>query len=190
MQGHSLNRNLLAALNVCTARDEAIAIVEDDDWYAGEYLEFYVPFLERFSLVGQGHGLYYHVGLRRYRSNRQTGHSSLCSTLLRYEVVRYMKEAACKHRSPFIDKRLWRQPKLPVERHLVFDQPMMCVGIKGMPGRSGIGIGHKRNWMGRRGLPDPSMVTLRALIDNDVDLYEHYYQTDMHVRGNKAAVIS
>ncbi len=175
MQGQSLNRNLLAALKICTASDEAIVIVEDDDWYARNYLETYVPYLERFSLVGQGNGIYYHVGMRRYRHTRKTQHASLCATMFRYELVPYVKHI-CKVRGPFIDKRLWRRTKLPGGRHLAPDQPSRCIGIKGMPGRSGIGVGHRATWMGRRGLADPDLIKLRQLIEDDADLYAKYYQ--------------
>jgi hypothetical protein len=172
--GPSLNRNLRAALDLCSAIDEAVLIIEDDDWYAADYIETTLKLLPSAALVGHGGGVYYHVGLRRFRNNRVSAHARLCATALRFEIVPCLQRIA-RGTDPYIDLRLWGKDGFKGAKRLTFDRPCKCIGIKGMPGRRGIGIGHRETWMRRRGHSDPSLTKLRELIGSDADLYAKFY---------------
>jgi hypothetical protein len=49
-----------------------------------------------------------------------------------------------------------------------FSHQMTVVGIKGLPGRAGLGVGHRP---GTGWTPDPDFVRLRSWIGDDVDSY-------------------
>jgi hypothetical protein len=70
---------------------------------------------------------------------------------------------ACQQHTKFIDLELWRKHR---SRYL-FGGGRVC-GIKGLPGRGGIGMGHSRDFNGTH---DPDGRILREWIGDDADLY-------------------
>ncbi|NOX54094.1 MAG: glycosyltransferase family 2 protein [Planctomycetes bacterium] len=56
--------NLLAALQ--RVRHDKVVFVEDDDWYAPEYLAQMVRWLDQTDLVGETGARYYHLPTRRH----------------------------------------------------------------------------------------------------------------------------
>lgn len=128
-------RNLLAGLDA--ARTDRIVICEDDDWYAPNWLEDCDIELQYVELWGEAPSLYYHVsGVGRSMGN--TRHASLCSTAMQGDrAIRHFREILKEPRR--IDMRLWRSfggkvALSPFEGRVI--------GVKGLPGRSGIGVGH------------------------------------------------
>lgn len=148
-------RNLAAGLEAI-ADDEAVAIWEDDDYYASGYLADVAKWLESDELVGESHARYYNVSTGRGRLMENARHASLCSTAFRDDGLVAFRRAVAKA-DKFIDMTLWRSypGRLYRTRHVV--------GIKGMPGRGGIGGGHADGFGGP--------MNLRDWIGEDASLY-------------------
>jgi hypothetical protein len=160
---NTLTLNLMHALDAATG--DAIVIVEDDDWYAPDYLEWMLDELQRLDVAGEGNALYYHVGVRRWREFEHDGHASLCSTGFRRSVLQQVRRLA-QTPDPFIDTRIW---KLRGMRKRVSTTARRVIGIKGMPGRTGTGVGHRPT--GDQWNDDPDLMKLRSLIGADADAY-------------------
>lgn len=155
------SRNLLAGLKVIPD-DARLVIIEDDDHYARDWLTTVDRELDNAELVGEYQARYYNVATRRGRQLHNTGHASLCSTALRGSAIEALRKV-CKTSPTFIDMKLWREHR---SRHLFGGHRV--IGIKGLPGRGGIGIGHKQNFTGQN---DPAGTLLRSWIGEDVELY-------------------
>ncbi|MFV1846451.1 glycosyltransferase family A protein [Stenotrophomonas maltophilia] len=154
-------RNLLKGL-AAVGPDERLVIIEDDDWYAPDWLTTVAAELEHAELVGEHRARYYNVEQRRGRQLANTGHASLCSTAIRGSALRDFTDA-CRSRPKFIDLELWRRPR---ERRLFGGHRV--VGIKGLPGRGGIGMGHDTDFKGEA---DVSGALLRHWIGEDAEVY-------------------
>jgi hypothetical protein len=154
-------RNLLVGLNAVD-KDARLVIIEDDDWYASDWLEVCNTYLDRASLVGETKARYYNVAQRVGRQLNNVGHSSLCSTAMRGEAINVFRRA-CQVKQQFIDIDLWRR-----HRDALLFPGNRVVGIKGMPGRGGIGMGHKQGFNGQR---DPMGTLLREWVGSDAEWY-------------------
>ena len=154
--------NLLCGLE-CVDRDDSLIVVEDDDWYAVDWLEHAEAQLCHASLVGEKRSRYYNVNTRRWKQFNNEYHASLCATAMRGDAINALRKS-CELRKTFIDMRLWRawSDKRLFDGHRV-------VGIKGMPGRAGIGVGHKENAL--RGECDPRGDLLREWVGADAETY-------------------
>lgn len=131
-------RNLREGLAFVMPEDR-LAIIEDDDYYAPGYLADVAKWLDRHPLVGESHARYYNVATKRGQQLNNARHASLCSTAMRDEGLRAFRKAV-ETADKFIDMQLWRAcpGRLYRTRHVV--------GIKGLPGRGGIGCGHDRSF--------------------------------------------
>jgi hypothetical protein len=127
-------RNLAAGLEWIDA-DERVVIIEDDDYYAPGYLADVARWLDKHELVGESHARYFNVATGRGKGMNNARHASLCSTAMRGMGLKAFRSAVQKA-DKFIDMTLWRScpGRLYRTRHVV--------GIKGLPGRGGIGCGH------------------------------------------------
>lgn len=153
--------NLLRGLD---AIDVAVplVIVEDDDWYAPDWLDTVTRELECAELVGECRSKYYNAALRIGRQMNNSNHASLCATALRGAAIRTLRQA-CERRPDYIDMELWQRHR---SRHL-FDGNGV-IGIKGLPGRGGIGMGHRQTFSGTF---DPDHALLRQWIGEDSARY-------------------
>lgn len=154
-------RNLLKGLEGIDPNG-LLTIFEDDDWYAPDWLTTIAAELEHAELVGEHRARYYNVEQRRGRQLVNTGHASLCSTAMRGAALRDFADA-CRSRPRFIDLELWRRPR---GRRLFGGHRV--VGIKGLPGRGGIGMGHDPDFKGEA---DTSGDLLRHWIGEDAGVY-------------------
>lgn len=149
---------------------EAIAIIEDDDWYSKDYLEIATSRFKDYDMIGEGLALYYNVRKKWWHMHTNYEHASLCQTLFRTTILpRFIK--AVSNPCPFIDGRLWAD-KLITKKKLYIPEngvPRTLVGIKGI--YTGYGIGHDKP------LPhkDPSLAKLKELVGDDHSLYSPFY---------------
>lgn len=154
-------RNLLKGLAAVDPRFPVL-IIEDDDHYAPDWLATVAQALERAELVGECRARYYNIAQRKGRQLRNEGHASLCATAMRGAAIETFRR--CCERSPkFIDLELWRRHR---SRHLFTGYRV--VGIKGLPGRGGIGMGHRDDF---RGEFDPDGALLRQWVGDDARFY-------------------
>jgi len=158
----TLARNLAAALTM--ARGDKIIFIEDDDWYGPTYLADMSARLDGVPLAGEIPARYYHVPERRYFEVGNAHHASLCQTGIRGDMVPALL-SACQAESKFLDLLLWQ--KFGKKGRLEVGSG--SVGIKGMPGRPGIGVGHRSS--GSRWKADPSGEGLRSWIGLDAVAY-------------------
>jgi hypothetical protein len=156
--------NLLEGLD-CVRDDERLVVIEDDDCYAPEYLERVNGWLDRAELVGEIRARYYQLPTGKYRQLGNHQHASLCSTGLRGRDALHLFRAECLRQDKFIDLGLWR--KFGGSRAL--HDSAMVVGLKGLPGRGGIGMGHRDDFAAP---VDRSRSVLRQWVGVNIDLYE------------------
>jgi hypothetical protein len=118
-----------------------------------------------FQLLGERNTIYYNVHYRRFITNPNTVHASLFQTAFKYDVIPILSNCLP---NKFIDCVLW---KMVTNKYLFYENDL-SVGIKGMPGRGGIGAGHGNNMNMR---DDRSLNYLRMLIGEDYKYYERFY---------------
>jgi len=164
-------RNLLEAIP--HAQYDCIVIIEDDDYYAPRYLEYMVGLLQSADLVGISNAQYYNVRTRTYRQHSNTHHASLCSTAMRRSVLQ-MLQVVCQEKAKWIDIELWARWSGSKSLKSPFN-PALVVGIKGLPGRPGIGRGHIMN--PEHGYnTDKDLQMLTTWIGEAARQYKNYYK--------------
>lgn len=155
------SRNLREALKVIGDSDRVV-FIEDDDWYATYWLSLIDQQLDLADLVGEKCAFYYNIEHRRYRQLNNHTHSSLCSTAVKGKALANLR-AISQFKMDFIDIALW---KSSASRRLF--RGSSVIGIKGMPGRNGIGMGHRPP---KEFQPDSSGEVLRSKVGSNADLY-------------------
>jgi len=156
--------NLLEGIDRLTA-EARLVIIEDDDCYAPEYLDRVNVWLDTAQLVGECAARYYQMGSGKYRQLSNRSHASLCSTAMRGRLALDLFRQECRRQDKFIDLGLWR--KFIGTKALY--ESRMVVGLKGLPGRGGIGMGHRGDFAGER---DAKGAKFREWVGLNVDLYE------------------
>lgn len=161
-------RNLNAGVSVLEAWGiEAVFIVEDDDYYRPDYLRIMAEKLKDNDLVGEKNTIYYHVPAECWMQNGNETHASLFQVAFKPQLIGIFKNA-CRAGSKFIDIRFFKEARKAGARIHLFNSTHLSVGIKGLPGRTGIGMGHR---IAGRMIPDPGKERLKELLKED---YIHY----------------
>lgn len=130
------SRNLLAGLQRVNEKDKLI-IIEDDDYYNEDFLSHIVRWLDRADLVGEMRACYYNLQTQAYKKLGNKGHASLCSTGMQGHAIEAFRNE-CRNNHTFIDLELWKN----FQGKKFLSDTQYVVGIKGLPGRAGIGSGH------------------------------------------------
>lgn len=139
-EGYNTQRfNLNAAIPYI--RGEYVFMIEDDDYYHPRYLETYLHLLEAFDMVGEGNAKYYNIKNKAYMEQKNYTHTSLASVAFNIGVLPTFLRALHSG-DKFFDITFWELAQKEQIRNLIFCNKNLSVGIKGMPGRVGIGIGH------------------------------------------------
>lgn len=143
----------------------AVFIIEDDDFYRPNYLERMTTLQGKYDLWGEVNTIYYNVHFRRYAANNNFAHSSLFQTAFTYDMIPMLERC---YSNKFIDCVLWTS----TNNKLLFNDGTISIGMKGMPGRGGIGAGHSR---AMSMIDDRNLNYLRTLIGDDAKEYERYF---------------
>jgi len=160
----SLAANLLEAIPLING--DYVFIIEDDDWYSPLYLYNGLFKLQDYFLTGPIWQCYYNLEQLSFKIMKNKG-SSLCSTCFRKELLPIF-EKICNtcYISNFkgIDYSFWKKI-LETEYSWYIDESSnyLCIGMKCLPGRKGIGIGHE----GKRFYPDPEAKRLRNWVGEE-----------------------
>lgn len=155
--------NLVLLLDQVTG--DAVVVFEDDDWYHPKWVEYCVERLQKFPMVGELHTRYYHLPLRKHRDMETARRASLCNTAFRPEMIPHLR-GACAAGHLGVDARFWANALLDGNpSHLNRGPLFYVVGMKGLPGRPGMGAGHNANfYMTPR---DDNYAVLRSWVGED-----------------------
>lgn len=160
-------RNLLAAIDVVKSyKPINTFIIEDDDYYKPYYLTEMMKRVHGFDVIGERFTIYYNVVSRGWRRNGNRDHASLFQTAVSMYGLEAMRKI-CEKKAKFIDLYLFRN-FVNKYRINMFDGLDLSIGIKGLPGRPGIGIGHKQKFLLN---PDPDFMMLKKWIGDDYIYY-------------------
>lgn len=159
--GNTQAKNMSRALAE-VGDDDTVIIFEDDDVYLPDHITTTLQELETVELTGERVSRYYNVRMRRWQVITGKYHASLMSNGIRGEALGLLFKI-CLNSTNRIDMQLWQQFNGP-KRLTIHTN---CIGIKGLPGRAGIGIGHKNGF----GEPDETGV-LRHWIGDLAGAYE------------------
>lgn len=131
-------RNLKAGIEEVKKYDvDAVFIIEDDDYYTPKYLSVMTAALKGFDVVGEIQTVYYNVQLKSERRCVNTKHSSLFQTAFTPKMISLFEEVLT-YQEKYIDISFFKEAK-----NIQFLKGLnLSVGIKGLPGRGGIGNGH------------------------------------------------
>jgi|WetSurMetagenome_2_1015567.scaffolds.fasta_scaffold23034_2 hypothetical protein len=155
-------RNLAAGMKEIKKLDpEFIFIIEDDDYYSPQYLDQMMLRKQSYDLIGEKNTIYYNVMNKRWCINGNDKWSSLFQTAFTPNVIPVFDKL---YNEKFIDYVLFRK----IKNINLFNAGNLGVGIKGQPGRAGIGAGHGYI---HNMLLDENMVKLRELIGDDFRYY-------------------
>lgn len=157
-------RNLRAAIPLVVG--DVVLFLEDDDYYDPNYFDVMVSRLRRDPIVGQRPARYYNVSARRWREFSNIRRASLCQTGLSVLYLSLL-DKICVGSPSCIDFALWSS----FSDHLPFEASHV-VGMKSMPGRKGIGVGHdpyQGIWQ-----DDKDLFTLRSWLKEDAEAYFPY----------------
>lgn len=172
------NRNLQIGMIAITESGlmpevEAIFMIEDDDYYSPDYLQNNLSALSNYLVCGESFTVYYNVFFRRYLPNGNSTWSSLFQIAFRPEVISNFSHC---FGNKLIDICFCQKSGIPFNRINLFRLlagKNWSIGIKGLPGRAGIGAGHTGNWGSG---DDANWTMLKALIgEEDAKLYMKYY---------------
>lgn len=170
-QKKSFTGNILNCL--AHIKYDKIFVIEDDDWVHPRYIERSLERIRDFDLIGQPYAIYYNIAQQRWRKNMNDKRASFCETVFRSNCIPIVQEACAVRNSAFVDAKLWRHPT-PTKR--LFGDERLVVGLKGLPGRSGIGIGHR---CGPSYKYDPKWKKLKELIGKE----DAQFYIDLKKRG-------
>lgn len=165
---HTLSANLRVGLPAVTS--DRLLIIEDDEYYAPDYVETMMQWLEEAPLVGEAGPLYYHLPQRKWKRSSIDRHTTLSRTGLQREVYTALA-GACRSDGWLVDGRLWRAAWRG-ERMLRRQQRPLSLGIKGMPGRPGQTGPWSGRWAGWQA--DPDLAQLHEWLGDDVRPYLPY----------------
>lgn len=167
---HTLALNLKAALPLIDG--DIVLVMEDDEYYAPQYIETMARRLDRFEIVGICRSKYYHLPTGKFQQIGNTGHASLAQTGFRSSFLPIF--TGCVERgmeTNWVDQQIWQivgERKLRAQLFVDDGLPLYC-GMKGLPGRPGIGQGHKEAMYREQDTPDRAR--LRAWIPCDFQAY-------------------
>ena len=158
-------RNMKAGIDVvkCLPKKdiEAIFIIEDDDYYKPIYLEEMMKRMKNFTIIGETNTIYYHVVSKRYIVSHNMQHSSLFQTAFTVDAIPTLETC---YAEKYIDILLFKKSN----NICLFSANNLSIGIKGLPGRAGIGAGHNAKYNHN---PDANLSKLKELIGADYRYY-------------------
>lgn len=150
-------------------KGDVVFIWEDDDYFKPEYIEVMLDFIKYADLCGECDVTYYNLARKGFRQMSNTLHASLTSTAFKKSYLGHF-ENAVHSGNTYMDLALWGAAKKKGHKGLLFSGMNLCVGMKGLPGRSGIGFGH--NAPEEEFTADPHLVKLKELIgETDAQSY-------------------
>lgn len=164
-------KNSTQAVNIVYALDylkyDNIVMVEDDDYYSPEWLEVCYEALKNHSLVGRDNIIFYNMFTRSYWDKSYKGFdtNAMAQTALRSSLVSNLKDACLLDMDPtgMVDHNLWRSVDSSDKILLSRGPVEYVVGIKGLPGRSGMSNKHRQKLAN----PDNNFQALKHIVGEE-----------------------
>jgi hypothetical protein len=122
--------------------DAVLFVLEDDDIYLTDYMMTALRMLEQAELVGEIDSRYYNIATVRWNILKGRFHSSMAATACRGEALRLLREVCDDKICKMLDVKLWK--KFTGSKRLMLSENV--IGVKGLPGRPGIGVGHRASF--------------------------------------------
>ena len=144
--GNTIKENMLKAFDICNAQN--IIIMEDDDWYAPDYIESMLEGLKHNKLVGIRPYMYYSLKTKSYMIRGQRNSMSIwATTAFHPDLIPEIRKVINITKDHSIDINVWNA--LGQKFGYVFEKDhMMHVGIKNAPGRNGTTGTHDKESLG------------------------------------------
>ena len=142
---HTLNLNMFEAFKQFKqAEGRIVLIMEDDEYYHPQYIERMFSHLENSDIAGSNISRYYHLPSGGWFINRNSNFCSLSQTGFKETIFPIVLEGI-KSNQQYLDYYIWTNAMKVIT--CIFDDSKepLSVGMKSLPGRKGIGIGHKEN---------------------------------------------
>jgi hypothetical protein len=176
---NTLQLNLIEGLKAVTG--DIVLIIEDDDWYHPNYIENMTKKFEEYFnefencasesfalnkpslIVSEGLTKYYNIKNYSYMIYPNINHGSLFQTAFTSDLIpQILLYLNMYQRERFFDIILWKTIK-NCQKIIFMTKHPWSIGIKNLPGRSGLGYGHIKemdymderpfkmlnNWIGR-----------------------------------------
>lgn len=86
-----------------------VFIIESDDAYPIDYLDRYIPFMDRYDFIGDQNSLYYNIKTKRWRVFAHPRRASLFTTAFRVSAMDKFKWPP--DNTVFLDIKLWQFAK-------------------------------------------------------------------------------
>jgi len=168
-------RNLSAGLaKVDNKKENIVFIIEDDDYYKPIYLDKMIDKMGNYQVIGETNTIYYNPMTRRYCDNNNKEHASLFQIAFRASMIPTFTNC---FKQKFIDCTFFKM--LDKNQVNLFHDGTLAIGIKGIPGRGGIGAGHSIHFTA---LFDRDLIVLKSLIGEDAEKYRGYYNENIAQR--------
>jgi len=90
-------------------RMDWVVIIEDDDFYPQDYIERFIPHMEKYDFIGDQESLYYNIKTRRYQVFKHPHRASLFTTAFRVSALDKFKWPADDY--VFLDIKLWQHAR-------------------------------------------------------------------------------
>jgi hypothetical protein len=162
---YTLSENLRAAIPYI--KGDMILIIEDDEYYAPGYVGAMATHLSKTEVTGIGRSRYYHLPTGGYLVIGNMGHASLAQTGFRKSFIPELLKILTPGKL-YIDYAIWQAAKKRRSCHVFYDPKPLYVGMKGLPGRGGIGRGHDPRIYKKR---DAGRKVLRQWVPKDYQVY-------------------
>lgn len=158
--------------------DHAVVWIEDDDWYAADYIQTIVDSLsEKHPAAGNSMEPRYCLPARKWRIKMK--HYPNCgNTALHPSAIRsYSEMLSTEKQQPWID--WWRQIRGTTNATPMQRIAMKGVGYGSMPGRRSRGPNdHDPKLLDKRWRHDPDLDRLRQWIGKDLEFYAPFTHSD------------
>lgn len=130
-------------LALSKVKGEYCFILEDDDWFAPNYFEAYLSVLKHVHIVGEAYARYYHVQVPGHKQLQNHTHSALSQTAFRTKSILPFMVKAVNSGEFYFDSVLWASVRAYGVSKALLSDSGLSVGMKGLPGRSGLTPSHK-----------------------------------------------
>lgn len=126
-------------------KEGKVFFIEDDEYYSPDYISIMSKQLDMFDFVGIGCSKYYHLPTGGWQQHLNMDHASLAQTCFNMSYVDLVSKCVSKGMSQnWLDDNIWREVRKSksIKSCIFKDEVSLYCGMKGLPGRAGIGIGH------------------------------------------------